>query len=859
MTKKLSLKETRAKAAAAKKDKKRRKQEDRVGISEPANEELNNLILLYQQGSLDDAEILAIYLSEKFPLNPLPWKLLGGIYKGTNRLSQSLNATQKSIALNPKDAEAQNNLGIVLQDLDRLDEAAFAYQKTISLKPNYPEAHYNLGNALQGLGKLQEAEKSYRAAIEFKEDYADAYYNLGVLLRNLGRLDQAETIFIRATECNPRDADAHGYLGITQQELGKLEAAELSYKTAIFLRPKSAVTRNNLGNTLKELGKLEEARQTYNEALELDSFYPELHYNYAVTLKELGFLESAEKSFTKAIELKPDYAESYNNLGVMFQDAGKLEQALESYLQALLVKPDLALGYLNLGSILRNFQFTQTNREIYPVLGNLLSAGNFAHPKHIVKSILSLLRHDPLVVKLLAMRLTESDLATANIVIESCEQLPLLHQIMRVCPLPDLEFEQIFVYTRRSLLLNLDDLETSSVLVNFLSTLSLQSFVNEYVYFESEAETLHVSNLEEKIVKTLERNEQPAIIDLLCFCTYRPIHACAWQDKLTVLNELPEVNCCLLQEPQDELEIAQKMPVLHDITNEVSLQVREQYEQNPYPRWIKLAIPYKTKSIAEFCDESKIYLYSESIRDEFSPNILIAGCGTGQHSIGTASRFSDCSVTAVDLSLSSLAYAERKTKELGLENVTYFQADILSLGKLDRKFDVIESAGVLHHMKEPMKGWKILVDLLKPDGLMKIGLYSELARSNIVKARGKIAFLELETSEAVIREFRQLMIESPNSEYKQLTEFSDFFSMSMLRDLIFHVQEHRFTLPIIQSYLGKLGLVFCGFENRELVTQFNDFHGDKADSLNLELWHQFEQSNPAAFASMYQFWCQKRN
>ena len=145
MAKKLSLKETRAKAAAAKKEKKRRKQNDGVATSEPENEELRSRLSLYQQGSFDDAEILATYLSEKFPLNPLSWKVLGAIYKGTNRIPQSLNATQKSIELNPKDAEAQNNLGIVLQELDRLDEAAFTYQKAISLKPDYPESHYNLG------------------------------------------------------------------------------------------------------------------------------------------------------------------------------------------------------------------------------------------------------------------------------------------------------------------------------------------------------------------------------------------------------------------------------------------------------------------------------------------------------------------------------------------------------------------------------------------------------------------------------------------------------------------------------------------------------------------------------------------
>jgi 2-polyprenyl-3-methyl-5-hydroxy-6-metoxy-1,4-benzoquinol methylase len=88
------------------------------------------------------------------------------------------------------------------------------------------------------------------------------------------------------------------------------------------------------------------------------------------------------------------------------------------------------------------------------------------------------------------------------------------------------------------------------------------------------------------------------------------------------------------------------------------------------------------------------------------------------------------------------------------------QADILHLHQIGKEFDIIESAGVLHHMDEPMAGWRVLVDLLRPGGLMKIGLYSELARQHIVKARKEIASLGLGTSATEIRNFRALSRES---------------------------------------------------------------------------------------------------
>jgi hypothetical protein len=68
--------------------------------------------------------------------------------------------------------------------------------------------------------------------------------------------------------------------------------------------------------------------------------------------------------------------------------------------------------------------------------------------------------------------------------------------------------------------------------------------------------------------------------------------------------------------------------------------------------------------------------------------------------------------------------------------------------------------------------------------------------------------------------------------------------MSTLRDLLFHVQEHRFTIPQIDASLTQLGLVFCGFENKKVL-------------YDLEKWDTFEKENPRTFATMYQFWCQK--
>jgi hypothetical protein len=108
-----------------------------------------------------------------------------------------------------------------------------------------------------------------------------------------------------------------------------------------------------------------------------------------------------------------------------------------------------------------------------------------------------------------------------------------------------------------------------------------------------------------------------------------------------------------------------------------------------------------------------------------------------------------------------------------------------------------------------------------------------------------------------MKSFRDMIIESEKAFYKQIINYDDFFSLSELRDLLFHVQEHRFTIPLIKDHLNKLGLKFCGFESSKIVSHFKQTNKNKEDPYDLDTWHLYEEANPRAFAGMYQFWCQK--
>ena len=289
----------------------------------PPKSQLSILLGYYQSGQYDDAEKLALSLTEKFPKHQFSWKLLGALYGKSGRNSEAINANQLAVALSPKDAEV----------------------------------HYNLGIILKNSGKLEEAEVSFRQAIVFKSDYPKAHFDLGIILHELGRLNEAEVCLKQAIMLKPDFAEAHNSLGYILQALDRLEEAEVSYKRAININPSQYMTYNNLGYTYERLTKFSDAIIGYRKSIELNPDYSLAHANLGSTLKASGRLEEAEKSYRKSITLDPKNSTLYISLGMVLRELGKFEEAIQNYKTILALDPENKIVHYKLGIIL--FEFGQ--------------------------------------------------------------------------------------------------------------------------------------------------------------------------------------------------------------------------------------------------------------------------------------------------------------------------------------------------------------------------------------------------------------------------------------------------------------------------------------------------------------------
>ena len=182
-------------------------------------------------------------------------------------------------------------------------------------------------------------------------------------------------------------------------------------------------------------------------------------------------------------------------------------------------------------------------------------------------AVLSLLSRDPLLVRILAQPADIERLENFRVAIKGISRIPLLHTLMKTCAIPDLRFEALFVRMRRVALLHLPKLEPSRELLDFLSTLAMHCFTNDYLYPERDDEVTLVAELQETVCSGMSSSEPAGLTDLLCLATYRQIHQLLPASALTELNTVPELRQRIFTEPLIERTLSAEIPSLGEITD----------------------------------------------------------------------------------------------------------------------------------------------------------------------------------------------------------------------------------------------------------------------------------------------------
>lgn len=198
-------------------------------------------------------------------------------------------------------------------------------------------------------------------------------------------------------------------------------------------------------------------------------------------------------------------------------------------------------------------------------------------------------------------------------------------------------------------------------------------------------------------------------------------------------------------------------------------------------------------------------------------------------------------------------------EKFGIKNVTFRRADILGLHDWEEQFDMVDSIGVLHHMKDPEAGLRALLTRLLPGGLLRLGLYSKMGRQEIVRFRERGQHNRGDLDDNAIRKIRRsILTSSDKNKYKPILQSPDFYSLSGCRDLILHEQEIQVDVPEIQGLLKRNRLTFLGlgYPDPNFKTTIEKLCGPRSSPFDLMTWHEAELRSPHLFAAMYTFFSQ---
>ncbi|MGC2452072.1 MAG: methyltransferase [Pseudolabrys sp.] len=543
----------------------------------------------------------------------------------------------------------------------------------------------------------------------------------------------------------------------------------------------------------------------------------------ALALESAGKLDDAARSYKRVVGLNPDHTEAHNNLARVFHAQGKAKDASVFYAHALALMPQLFQQYSGIRGTLTS---------LLPQLDEALRRQMAAWPKRLGESEL----------------FGEAGLA-------AIADNPLLLVLLQSTPIRDVAFERLLTALRASLASAATaGKPVADPILGFACALARQCFINEYVFATTPDEDVQLEDLRRAL-----SGASPSAMQIAALAMYAPLHTLPCASVLLERKWNPLIDAVLtqqLREPAQERQLRDLIPRLTQIEDEVSQRVRQQYEENPYPRWVHIAGQVAPMPIDQYLRDQFPTAAFTPLGKTSALDMLIAGCGTGQVAIGSVQKHEGAQALAIDLSLTSLCYARRKTPAELASRIDYAQADILKLGSIDRSFDVIDACGVLHHMADPLAGWRILLSLLRPGGLMHLAFYSDVGRGDVAAARMFIAERKFGATPHDIRRCRQELLATPLA---SVTRFTDFFTTSECRDLLFHVHEARVTIPVIKDFIRENGLKFIGFEFDlpVLMRQRAQFAAAGWSLADLDRWQEVETKYPDTFSGMYQFWVQK--
>jgi len=285
-----------------------------------------NLIFGLEKYFSNDYSGALIYftnVSEK-SINSDIYVYIGYSQLNLNLVNESLESYNKSLALNPNNEYAINDLGIISQKQGKYNESISLFDRAISINPRDPAFWSNKGVSLFKLGNFDEAEKNYDKALEINPNSLLGLINKGTLTKNRGDFNSTLKLYDKALSINPNYPIVWVIRGgILDEKLNRKEEAFASFDKAISLDPNLDLAWYGKGITYFNSGKYDDAIDCFKKAIDINPSYYEAYNYLGISYGQIKEYNLSEQALIEAIKIDPEQTIAKKNLGYLFNTSGK--------------------------------------------------------------------------------------------------------------------------------------------------------------------------------------------------------------------------------------------------------------------------------------------------------------------------------------------------------------------------------------------------------------------------------------------------------------------------------------------------------------------------------------------------------
>ena len=263
------------------------------------------------------------------------WRVMAALHHAAGRPEAALAALRTAVRLQPGNAEAFFDLGLIHQKLKQFDESEEAFERALYLRPGYWPGHDALAKLYLSQGRYEPAAIQFRHVVDCAPDFAIGYVKLAGTNIYLGQTKTATELLEKSIDIEP-SYGAYSNLGLLYFEASRFADAAAMYELALEEDRDNYMTWGFLAYSFMYGDQTDRAKETFRRAVELaeagllrapDDLW--IRTDLADYYAMLGERERGLSLLETVAEAIPDDPQLVGWIAEAFEDLDEREKALE--------------------------------------------------------------------------------------------------------------------------------------------------------------------------------------------------------------------------------------------------------------------------------------------------------------------------------------------------------------------------------------------------------------------------------------------------------------------------------------------------------------------------------------------------